>query len=198
MAEKQSETAATIRDQNRNTRSTQLTRAGGSSFFMNPFALLGRLAEEMTGVFAEAGTPRGAWGGRTSSLATWAPDVDVVQRGNELVVRADLPGVNPDDVVVEVSDDAITLSGERQEERQEERHGVYRIERSYGSFFRAIPLPDGAIVDQAKANFKDGVLEITVPAPPEQVSRGRRLEISRGERSAEKRESSTARTTTSS
>jgi len=195
MAEKQSETRTASADQNRNTR---LARGGGSSFFVNPFALLGRLAEEMTGVFAEAGDARRAWGGRTSSLATWAPDIDVVQRGNELVVRADLPGVNPDDVVVEVSDDAITLSGERQEERQEERNGVYRVERSYGSFFRAVPLPDGAIVDQAKANFKDGVLEITVPAPPEQVSRGRRLEIARGAASTDNRESSTSRKTTSS
>ena len=114
-------------------------------------------------------------------MIAWAPRVDVVQRGNELVVRADLPGMRPDDVTVEISDDAITISGERQEERSEENNGVYRYERTYGSFFREIPLPEGAMVDGAKANFKDGVLEITVPAPPEQVSRGRRLEISRGD-----------------
>jgi HSP20 family protein len=57
---------------------------------------------------------------------------------------------------------------------------VYRSERSYGSFRRVIPIPEGAMTDQAKANFKDGVLEITIPAPPEQVRRGRRLEISEG------------------
>ena len=71
----------------------------------------------------------------------------------------------------------ITLQGERKREHEEEKGGVYRSERSYGSFYREIPLPEGAITEQAKANFKNGVLEITMPAPPEQVRRGRRLEI---------------------
>jgi HSP20 family protein len=61
--------------------------------------------------------------------------------------------------------------------RQPEREGMYRSERSHGSFSRGIPLPEGTITDQAKASFENGVLEITMPAPPEQVSRGRRLEI---------------------
>jgi HSP20 family protein len=148
---------------------------------MNPFALLGRLAEEMTGVFAEAGAPRGQSGRTEAAPAVWAPDIDVFQRGNELVIRADLPGVNLDDLVVEVSEDAITLSGERMEERREEQDGVYRVERSYGAFYRVIPLPEGAIADQAKASFRDGVLEISMPAPPEQVSRGRRLQVTQGE-----------------
>ena len=152
-----------------------------SSLFMNPFSLLGRLAEEMTGVFDEVrGSTTPYRGMAATALTPWAPDIDVFQRSNELIVRADLPGVNADDIVVEISDDALTLSGERQEEREEERGGVYHVERSYGSFLRAIPLPEGAIADQAKASFKDGVLEITMPAPPEQVSRGRRLEISKG------------------
>jgi HSP20 family protein len=102
-----------------------------------------------------------------------------VQRNNELVVRADLPGVNPDDVTVEIGDSAITISGERKQEHVEEKGSVYRFERTYGAFHREIPLPEGAIADQAKAAFKDGVLVITMPAPPEQVARGRRLEISR-------------------
>ena len=145
--------------------------------FLNPFALLGRLADEMTGVFANSGLGRT----RESSAAIgWAPEIDVLQRGNELVVRADLPGVKPDDVDVEISDDAITISGERSDEREEERHGVYRVERRYGSFFRTIPLPQGAIADQAKARFNDGVLEVVVPAPSEQVSRGRRIPIEQG------------------
>ena len=87
---------------------------------------------------------------------------------------------------VEVTEDAVTIQGERRREHEEERGGVYRSERSYGSFYRAIPLPEGAMTDQAKATFKDGVLEIRMPAPPEQVTRGRRLEISEGEGSAKK------------
>jgi HSP20 family protein len=218
MAEKRVEHATAPREENRSRQESssqqgEQNRPGGQqqgiaqtgresrlgrgipSIFMNPFALLGRLAEEMTDVFAEAGTERGLRS--QSAAALWSPDIDVFQRGNELVVRADLPGVNPDDVTVEVSDDAITLSGERQEEHREERGGVYRFERSYGSFFRTIPLPEGAITDQAKASFKDGVLEVRLPAPPEQVSRGRRLEISRGAGSAETRESSKERPSSS-
>ena len=96
------------------------------------------------------------------------------------MVRADLPGLSRDDVKVDVTDDAITIQGERRREHEDERGGVYRSERSYGSFQRVIALPEGAITDQAKASFRDGVLEITMPAPSEQVTRGRRLEITEG------------------
>jgi HSP20 family protein len=105
------------------------------------------------------------------------PDVEVIHRNNELVVRADLPGLTKDDIKVDVTEDRVTLQGERKREHEEERGGVYRSERSYGSFYREIPLPEGTISEQTKANFKDGVLKITMPAPPEHVHRGRRLEI---------------------
>jgi HSP20 family protein len=101
----------------------------------------------------------------------------VFQRNNELIIKADLPGLTKDDVKVEVTEDSVTLQGERRTEREEERQGVYRSERTYGNFHRVIPLPEGAITEQAKAIFRDGVLEISMPAPPEQVNRGRRLEI---------------------
>jgi HSP20 family protein len=144
--------------------------------FLSPFTLLQRFfTDDVTELLDERFQPREG----AADSSAWAPQIDVIQRGNELVVRADLPGMKPDDVVVEVSDGAITISGERRHEFEEDRGSLYRFERSYGAFFRAIPLPAGAIVDQAQASFKDGVLEITVPAPPEQVSRGRRLEISR-------------------
>jgi len=106
----------------------------------------------------------------------WAPDIEVSQHDNEFVVRADVPGMKKEDVSVDVTDNDITISGERRLEEETERGGVYRSERSYGTFFRTIPLPEGAIADQAKASFKDGVLEIRMPAP-NQATRGRRLEI---------------------
>jgi HSP20 family protein len=151
------------------------------SALMSPFALLQRLiADDIANLFGRQrpATTNGR-AGTGNEMAPWAPNVDVVQRGNKFVVRADLPGVTPDEVTVEVSDDAITLSGQRGEERVEDDGNLYRVERTCGAFFRRIPLPDGAIADQARASFKDGVLEITVPAPPEQVSRGRRLEINK-------------------
>jgi HSP20 family protein len=116
--------------------------------------------------------------GRETALEAWAPDVDVFQKNNELTIRADLPGLKREDVTVDVTDDAVTIQGERKHEREEEREGFYRSERAYGSFYRVIPLPQGAITDQAKATFRDGVLEITLPAPPS--SKGRRLDIGEG------------------
>jgi len=168
MPDKQSDVASN--------REEQLTRRYTSP--TSPVRMLERFADEVDRMFDEYGLWRG-WS-RTGSIAdnmTWTPRIDVTQRNNELVVRADLPGMSKDDVKVDVTEDAITIQGERHREHEEEKGGVYRSERSYGSFYRAIPLPDGAIADQAKATFKDGVLEITMPAPPEQVSRGRRLEI---------------------
>ena len=161
----------------------RLARPDLSSAFMSPFTLLQRFfSDDVGSLFEQFGGYRGGMmpqaRGSNRDVTSWVPKVDVVQRGNELVVRADLPGVKPDDMTVEISDDAITISGDRQDEHVEERGDIYRFERSYGAFLREIPLPEGAMVDQAKASFKDGVLEITVPAPPEQVSRGRRLEIS--------------------
>jgi HSP20 family protein len=147
----------------------------------NPFRMLERFADEVDRMFDDFGLGRG-WS-RSSPFResiAWTPRIDIVQRNNELVVRADLPGLSKDDVKVDVTDDAVVIQGERHREHEEDQGGVYRTERSYGSFYRAIPLPDGAIADQAKARFKDGVLEITMPAPPEQVTRGRRLEISEG------------------
>ena len=154
----------------------------------SPFSMLERFADEMDRIFDDFGLGRTSLASRTgrgllrspwesSSDWSWAPDVEVFHRNDELVVRADLPGLKKDDVKVDVTENGITIRGERKREHEEEREGLYRSERSYGSFYRLIPLPDGAITDQAKAKFKDGVLEITMPAPPEHVRRGRRLEI---------------------
>jgi HSP20 family protein len=145
-----------------------------------PFGLVHRFADEMDRIFEDFGLgPRWSTATRavTHGAEVWAPQIDMFQRGNELVVKADLPGMTKDEVKVDVTDDAITITGERRREHEEEREGIYRIERSSGSFRRVVALPEGAITDQAKATFRNGVLEISMPAPPEQVTRGRRLEI---------------------
>jgi HSP20 family protein len=152
----------------------------------NPFRMVDRFAAEMDRLFNDVAFGRGWLAPRLGfgwprpmirRTEEWFPDVEMLQRNNELVVRADLPGLTKDDVKVDVTEDAITIKGERKMEHEEEKAGVYRSERSYGSFYRSIPLPEGAMTDQAKAVFKDGVLEVTMPAPPESVKRGRRLEI---------------------
>jgi HSP20 family protein len=109
----------------------------------------------------------------------WSPQIETFEREGQLVIRADLPGLSKDDVNVELNDDAITISGERHNENEEQREGYYRSERSYGSFYRQIPLPRGVNADDAQASFRNGVLEITLKAPQLQ-SQKRRLEISEG------------------
>jgi HSP20 family protein len=142
-----------------------------------PFRAMQRFANEIDRMFADIGIGRhmSLPLPRTTDVDLWAPDIDVVQRNNELTIKADLPGLRREDVSIDITDDAVTIQGERKLEREEEREGIYRIERSYGSFCRVIPLPEGAMIDQAKATFRDGVLEVIMPAPP--ASKGRRLEI---------------------
>ena len=109
--------------------------------------------------------------------ADWSPRVEVRERDGRFLVRADLPGLTKDDVQVEVGDDRITIRGERKQEKAEEREGYAYSECSYGSFYRAIPLPEGADASQATAEFRDGVLEVALPAPRRPETRARRLEI---------------------
>lgn len=88
------------------------------------------------------------------------------------MVSAELPGLDKNDVHVEVTDEGLAISGERKREHEEQREGYYHSERSYGRFYRLIPLPEDAKIDQVKASFNNGVLEIIVPAPqPERKRR---------------------------
>jgi HSP20 family molecular chaperone IbpA len=108
--------------------------------------------------------------------SSWAPQVEVLQRGNNLVLRADLPGLRREDVHLEVDDGMLTISGERRYESESDEEGLYHSERSYGRFSRSIPLPPGTDGEAVEARFTDGVLEVTLPLPQEQ-SRARRIDI---------------------
>jgi HSP20 family protein len=131
---------------------------------MSPFALMRRMLEETD-----------VWGGQQQQF--WSPKVDVLVRDNNLVVRADIPGVNRNDIKVELTDDGLLIEGERKFEQQDEGTGFRRFERSYGSFQRLIPLPDGIDAAQAQANFENGVLEVIVPMPSGQKDSRRRIEV---------------------
>jgi HSP20 family protein len=103
----------------------------------------------------------------------WAPSVDIAETDNDVVVTAELPGVKQDDVDITITDDVLTLKGEKKEEKEVKEKNYHRIERSYGSFQRSVSLPAGVQADKAKATYKDGVLHITVPkaeeAKPKQI-----------------------------
>jgi HSP20 family protein len=104
-----------------------------------------------------------------------APPIDVIERKDELVLRADLPGLEQKDVEVEIRDGTLTLRGERKEEHEEKNENYYRAERWEGSFYRSLDLPPGVDAERAEAKFKNGVLEIHLPKSKE--SKGKKIEI---------------------
>lgn len=164
------------KDRSQNQQGLQTTRGRNDMAWRDPFAAFWN---DPFSFFQREWPFQREWmtrsGGQGTSL--WSPQIDSFQRGDQFVVRADLPGLKKEDVNIEVSDDSIVIQGERREEHEENREGYYRSERSYGSFYRTVPLPEGAITESAKAEFNNGVLEITMQAPPREVSRRRRIEI---------------------
>lgn len=180
---------------NKQQSSKSLTRTGESDTGMarheqtqwqgSPFAFMRRFSEEMDRLFDDFSFGRGWFAPGferaldqpgTFAGGVWAPQVEVMERDNQLVVRTDLPGMTKDDITVDIDDNALIIRGERKSEREENEEGYYRSERSYGSFYRQIPLPSGVNADEARADFRHGVLEITMPAPKRTEER-RQLEI---------------------
>jgi HSP20 family protein len=97
----------------------------------------------------------------------WTPAIDVIRHDDQLVVRADIPGIKPEEVKIEVEDDILTVSGEHEEEKEEKGKHFVRRERRYGSFARSMALPSGVDVSKIEAKTKDGVVEVTIPLPQE-------------------------------
>ena len=149
-----------------------------------PFSVMRRISDEMDRFFESFGVGRGfgsgEWGERGENAPSmWSPHVEVSERNGRLVIQADLPGVKREDLNVRIEPDAVIIQGQRNQEQSTTQSGYYRSERSYGSFYRTIPLPEGADTESATATFRDGVLEIEL-TPPRQLPRGRTLEIREG------------------
>jgi HSP20 family protein len=101
----------------------------------------------------------------------WMPAVDVKEDEKAYMVKADIPGVSPEDVEVTMERGVLTIRGERKSERKEERDNYHRIERFSGSFSRRFTLPDAADSDGVEADMKDGVLQVRIPKQEKAVSR---------------------------
>jgi HSP20 family protein len=148
------------------------SRYGTSS---SPFGSFFQLSREMDELLESFFGRSGRTGAQVPQL--WQPRVDVRQKGDQLVISAELPGVPRESVQIDCSPEGIAISGERKESREEDdaQSGYHFSERSYGQFYRTIPLPEGADGEQARATMKEGVLEITVPMKP--AAQRRRIEI---------------------
>jgi HSP20 family protein len=143
-----------------------------------PIRELDSLQGEMNRLFDTFFTNGNGGGGRTKR---WVPAMDLVERDDALVLTADLPGLDRDDVSIEVKDRTLTVSGDRKAEHTEKAEGFYRVERSFGGFSRTLTLPDGVAAEDIAADFDKGVLEIRIPKPEERMPH--RIEI--GARSIE-------------
>jgi len=106
-----------------------------------------------------------------------SPSVDMYLDGKELVVRCDIPGVRKEDIEIDITENMLTISGEKKKEEKVETHNFYRFERSYGSFFRRFELPDGSDTEKAKAHYENGVLELRIPMAGEVIGKTKKIAI---------------------
>jgi HSP20 family protein len=157
----------------------------------SPFSLMRQLMEDLDQLVAGGTATGGATLARRSGRdALWVPPIEVSEEDGQLVVRADAPGVNRDQIEVEIDDGQLIISGERKEEHEERRGESYRTELSYGRFYRAIPLPDGVHPEQAQATFNNGVLEIRIPYPTRRQAQ--RVQVQDGAKASQTKTSQTS------
>ena len=123
-----------------------------------PMNILNQLRREMDRLF-ETEQPSGGM----VTAADWVPAVDIKETDKAFIITADVPGVDPKDIEVNMENDVLTIRGERKEEKEEEKEGYKRIERVRGTFYRRFTLPDTADAEKISAKSKNGVLEITIP-----------------------------------
>lgn len=139
----------------------------------NPFALL---RQEMNTLFDNffRGFEVEPFMGR---FRGFSPDVDIKESEKEIKVAAELPGMDDKDIDISLTRDSLTIKGEKKEEKEDKGKDYYRMERSYGSFSRTIPLPVEVDVDKVKAEFKKGVLTVTLPKTPKAIKETKKIPV---------------------
>jgi HSP20 family protein len=139
-------------------------------------APLTRLHEEIDRMFQELAVP--GFFPFLPERGRWAPALDLYEKENNLIVEAELPGIPREAVKITCTDNTLTIQGETRKEEEEKREGYYRAERRYGSFYRTVSLPEAVDFEKAKAQFRDGVLQITLPKVAKPEEKGRTIPIS--------------------
>ena len=144
-----------------------------------PFRNLLSLQERMNRLFEESS--RGAGRGQEEDwvMGAWAPAVDIYEKGTDVVLKAELPGLDPKDVDIRIENNVLTLKGERKIEDEIKQENYHRVERSYGSFTRSFTLPSTVDTTNVKADYKDGVLRITLPKREEAKPKLIQVDITR-------------------
>ena len=140
----------------------------------DPFCELTSLQSQVNRMFSRLGD------GETAERQSWTPSVDVIETDDEIKLKAELAGMKPEDIKIEVQDNVLTVSGERHFEEEVKEDRYYRIERRYGSFSRSIALPQTADEGKIEANYDNGVLEVVVPKA--EVAKPKKISVTVGEK----------------
>ena len=128
-------------------------------------------------LFREAFSPM--HGETEVSTRSWAPPVDIYETEDAIVLKAELPGIDPKDVEVRVEDNNLYLKGERKYEKEVNEQNYHRVERSYGTFARSFSLPNSISADKVKAEFRDGMLTLTMPKREEAKPKTIKIDVSK-------------------
>jgi len=157
-------------------------RDGRSLRRWDPFEMLEELQEELGRFWGEArpsATRPSLWTWRrpAATATTWAPRMDVFEKNGNLIVKAEIPGMKPEDIEVTLDEGDMIIRGERKAESEVKEESYYRMERSYGSFYRRLPLPAGIKPEHISATYANGVLEITIPKPIEQKPEPKKISV---------------------
>jgi len=144
-----------------------------------PFGTMRAAEREFDRLFRDPFTTFGGEREAEPSTRPWAPAVDIYETENSIVLKAELPGIDPKDVEVRVEDNTLYLKGERKFEKETKDENYHRVERSYGSFARSFSLPNSIDADKVVAEYKDGVLNLTLPKREEAKPKTIRINISR-------------------
>jgi HSP20 family protein len=143
-----------------------------------PARELATIQTEMNRLFNTFFEPSSGSNGTVAAGRRWIPAMDLVEKDDDFVLRADLPGLSEADVNIELEDNVLTISGERKAEHEERKEGYYRLERASGAFSRSLTLPEGIDPERVQASFDRGVLEVRVPKPEQR--KPRKVTISAG------------------
>jgi len=135
----------------------------------DPFRDMVTLREKMNRLFEDVFTGRSE--DKELSASTWAPAVDIFETENELIMTAEVPGIDEKDIEIKIEDNTLSLKGERKFEKETKEENFHRIERSYGSFYRAFTLPNSIDPEKIQAEHENGVLKITMPKRQERKPR---------------------------
>lgn len=145
---------------------------------LDPFAMFSEMEDMMDRMFGRRWPFSRPLRRFTESGGGWSPHVDMYEEGNDIVVKAELPGIAKDDVDLSIVSGDLVIRGERKSGNEIREDQYYRMERSFGTFYRRLPLPEGVDAEKISASFTDGVLDVRIPKPGASDQSAKKIQVS--------------------